>query len=46
MGKISAKAVRTALNELPTGPEAYDHAYGEAMEQIEGQIADHEALAR
>lgn len=46
MGKISAKAVRTALNELPTGSEAYDHAYEEAMERIEGQNADHEALAK
>jgi hypothetical protein len=38
--------MRTALNKLPRESEAYDHAYKEAMERIEGQVADSKELAR
>src|SRR5437588_6524230 len=34
---MTAKAIRAALRKLPTGSEAYDDAYGEAMERITGQ---------
>lgn len=36
VGKTSIKAVKTALEKLPTGTDAYDHAYNEAMERIRG----------
>jgi hypothetical protein len=45
-GKTSAKAIKAALKRLPTGSEAYDSAYKEAMERIEGQIADSRKLAK
>jgi hypothetical protein len=45
-GKRSPKAIRTALKKLPTGSEAYDYAYKDAMERIEGQLADEEELAK
>jgi ankyrin repeat protein len=45
-GKKSPKAIRTALKALPTGSEAYDSAYKDAMERIEGQLADEEELAK
>ena len=45
-GKRSPKAIKTALRELPGGSEAYDYAYKEAMERIEGQIADSKGLAK
>jgi ankyrin repeat protein len=45
-GKRSPKAVRTALKNLPTGSEAYDYAYKDAMERIEGQLADEKELAK
>jgi ankyrin repeat protein len=45
-GKRSPKAVRTALEKLPAGSDAYDHAYKEAMERIEGQVADSRELAK
>ncbi|KAI1754879.1 putative ankyrin repeat protein [Xylaria castorea] len=45
-GKVSIKAVRTALRELPAGPKAYDHAYEDAMERIENQHEDHKDLAK
>jgi hypothetical protein len=45
-GKKSPKAIRTALKKLPTGSEAYDYAYKDAMERIEGQLADEENLAK
>ncbi|KAF2174830.1 hypothetical protein K469DRAFT_756574 [Zopfia rhizophila CBS 207.26] len=35
-GKRSLKAIRTALEKLPAGSDAYDHAYEEAMERIKG----------
>jgi hypothetical protein len=46
MGKRSPKAVRAALQKLPKGLEAYDYAYNEAMERIEGQLVDQEELAK
>ncbi|KFY84554.1 hypothetical protein V500_09211 [Pseudogymnoascus sp. VKM F-4518 (FW-2643)] len=46
IGKRSPKAIRTALEKLPTGSEAYDYAYTEAMERIEGQLADSQELAK
>ena len=39
------KAIRTALKDLPTGSEAYDCAYKEAMERIKGQIPGSAVLA-
>ncbi|KFY24439.1 hypothetical protein V493_05229 [Pseudogymnoascus sp. VKM F-4281 (FW-2241)] len=46
IGKRSPKALRAALEKLPTGSEAYDYAYKEAMERIEGQHADSKELAK
>lgn len=46
VGKKSPKAVRAALAELPTGSEAYDRAYSDAMERIEGQVSDQAELAK
>lgn len=46
IGKKSPKAIRTALERLSTGSEAYDHAYKEAIERIEGQITDSRELAK
>ncbi|OBT51264.1 hypothetical protein VE04_08627 [Pseudogymnoascus sp. 24MN13] len=46
IGKRSPKAIKTALGKLPTGSEAYDFAYKEAMERIEGQIANSQDLAK
>jgi hypothetical protein len=34
------KAIRAVLKKLLTGSEAYDHAYKDAMERIDGQITD------
>ena len=45
-GKRSPKAIKTVLRKLPAGSEAYDCAYKEAMERIEGQSADSEGLAK
>src|SRR5258706_11573932 len=45
-GKTSPKAIRAALKKLPTGFKAYDYAYKDAMERIEGQFADEEKLAK
>ncbi|KAK4163274.1 hypothetical protein QBC43DRAFT_301253 [Cladorrhinum sp. PSN259] len=45
-GKRSPKALRAALSRLPSGSEAYDYAYNEAMERIEGQLSDQEELAK
>ena len=41
----SPKAIRTALKRLPTGSEAYDCAYKEAMDRINGQIPGSKELA-
>ncbi|KFY37326.1 hypothetical protein V494_04800 [Pseudogymnoascus sp. VKM F-4513 (FW-928)] len=46
IGKRSTKAVKEALKKLPTGSEAYDYAYKEAMERIEGQVTDSQELAK
>ena len=46
VGKRSLKAIRIALGKLPTGSEAYDRAYEDAMERIQGQIADSQELAK
>jgi hypothetical protein len=46
VGRRSPKAIRIALEKLPQGSEAYDHAYKEAMERIEGQVSDSQELAR
>ncbi|UKZ83618.1 hypothetical protein TrVFT333_011427 [Trichoderma virens FT-333] len=46
IGKRSPKAVRAALAKLPTGSEAYDLAYNDAMKRIEGQVAGQEELAK
>ncbi|OAF59384.1 hypothetical protein VC83_04394 [Pseudogymnoascus destructans] len=45
-GKKSPKAIRTALKELSTGNDAYDDAYNDAMERIEGQLAGEKELAK
>ncbi|KAL2140845.1 hypothetical protein VTI28DRAFT_3172 [Corynascus sepedonium] len=45
-GKRSVKAVRAALQALHTGSQAYDHAYNDAMNRIEGQLKDQEQLAK
>jgi ankyrin repeat protein len=44
--KRSPKAIRASLKRLSKGSEAYDQAYGEAMERIEDQIADSQKLAK
>ncbi|KAF4331614.1 nucleoside phosphorylase domain protein, partial [Fusarium beomiforme] len=46
IGKTSVKAVRSALTKLPSGSNAYDHAYETAMERIERQVPDHRDLAK
>jgi hypothetical protein len=46
IGKRSPKAVRKALEILPSGSKAYDHAYQNAMERIEGQVADQTRTAK
>jgi ankyrin repeat protein len=46
IGKRSPKAIKLALKELPTGSGAYDYAYKETMERIEGQVADSQELAK
>jgi hypothetical protein len=45
-GKKSPKAIRIALKNLPVGSEAYNKAYKDAMERIEGQLPDEEELAK
>ena len=44
--KRSPKAIRTALKKLPTGSEAYDYVYEDAIKRIEGQLTDEEELAK
>ncbi|KAH7113480.1 hypothetical protein B0J13DRAFT_533856 [Dactylonectria estremocensis] len=46
IGKMSPKAIRVALTKLPSGSEAYDQAYKDAMERIEGQVTGQEELAK
>ncbi|KAI0973656.1 ankyrin repeat-containing domain protein [Xylaria arbuscula] len=46
IGKRSLKAVRTALKELPSGSNAIDQAYMNAMNRIESQVPDEVDLAK
>ncbi|OHE94115.1 ankyrin repeat protein [Colletotrichum orchidophilum] len=43
---MSPKAVKAALQKLATGSSAYDTAYDEAFERIEGQLEDQAILAK
>ncbi|KAK2745972.1 ankyrin repeat protein [Colletotrichum kahawae] len=45
-GKRSAKAIKDTLRKFASGSSAYDNAYDEAMERIEGQLTDQETLAK
>ncbi|KAF2182154.1 hypothetical protein K469DRAFT_752251 [Zopfia rhizophila CBS 207.26] len=45
-GKKSRKAIYVALKNLPTGSKAYNYAYKDAMERIEGQLTDEKELAK
>ncbi|POR37483.1 Uncharacterized protein TPAR_02314 [Tolypocladium paradoxum] len=45
VGKTTVKAVRSALAKLPSGSDAYDHAYETAMERIQKHVADQKQLA-
>ena len=45
MAKTSEFDIRSALERLPTGSEAYDQAYKDAMERIEKQGVDGKNLA-
>ncbi|KAG2416038.1 hypothetical protein HFD88_007230 [Aspergillus terreus] len=46
VGKTSPKSIRTTLRVLPTGSDAYDSAYKEAVERIEAQHQEQKALAK
>ncbi|KAJ5485590.1 hypothetical protein N7539_005578 [Penicillium diatomitis] len=46
VGERSEKAIRLALENLPTGSEAYEKAYGDAMRRIEGLIEKEKILAK
>ncbi|KAH8691069.1 hypothetical protein GQ44DRAFT_780332 [Phaeosphaeriaceae sp. PMI808] len=46
LAKTTAKAVKIAPEKLPTEADAYDYAYKDAMERIEGQLANHTGLAK
>jgi len=46
VGKITPKAIRVALEKLPLSSEAYDYAFGSAIERIEAQVADQRDLAK
>ncbi|KAJ3454410.1 hypothetical protein MRS44_018304 [Fusarium solani] len=46
IGNTSVKAVRMALAKLPSGSDAYNHAYDTVMERIESQVAGHRKLAK
>jgi hypothetical protein len=43
---MAPRAIRTALKTLPAGSDAYDRAYEDAMERIEGQVKGQEELAK
>ena len=45
IGEESARTIRTALKMLPTGSNAYDKAYINAMERIKGQVEGQTKLA-
>ncbi|GFF66045.1 conserved hypothetical protein [Aspergillus lentulus] len=44
--KKSTKKVREAIKNLPKGAEAYNHAYKDAMQRIEGHDVDSQNLAK
>ena len=46
MGKTTEDDIQNALERLPTGSEAYDLAYKDAMERIEQQDKDGKRLAK
>jgi ankyrin repeat protein len=46
MGKMSPKAIRAALKMLATRFDAYDFAYEDTMNRIEGQQGDEKELAK
>jgi ankyrin repeat protein len=46
MDKTTESDIRTALESLPTGSDAYDQAYENAMKRIREQDADGEKLAK
>ncbi|KAK4216221.1 ankyrin repeat-containing domain protein [Rhypophila decipiens] len=46
VGKKSPKALRAALARLPSGSQAYDHAYKDAMTRIESQVIYQVELAK
>ena len=46
MGKTTESDVRSALESLPTGSNAYDQAYKDAMERITSQDVDGGRLAK
>ncbi|EEU36945.1 uncharacterized protein NECHADRAFT_20595, partial [Fusarium vanettenii 77-13-4] len=46
IGKMTGKAIRKALESLPTGSSAYDSAYEEAMNRIEDQNRDKRDMAK
>ncbi|KAM7201239.1 Ankyrin repeat-containing domain protein [Naviculisporaceae sp. PSN 640] len=46
VGKKSPKTLRAALARLPSGSQAYDYAYKDAMIRIESQVADQVQLAK
>ena len=44
--KRAPTAVRDTLKKLPTGSKAYDRAYSDTIERIEGQLSDQAKLAK
>ncbi|MCJ1255063.1 hypothetical protein MMC24_002879 [Lignoscripta atroalba] len=46
IGTRSTKALQKALQKLPKGSKAYDQAYKDAIDRIEGQIANSRELAK
>ncbi|KAK2792588.1 hypothetical protein FQN52_003093 [Onygenales sp. PD_12] len=46
IGKVSPKAIRTALKKLPSGSDAYDAAYQGIMKRVENQLPDQVKLAK
>ncbi|GAB1213098.1 hypothetical protein ATERTT37_002247 [Aspergillus terreus] len=46
VGRTSPKSIRMTLQVLPTGSDAYDSAYKEAVERIEAQHKEQKALAK
>ncbi|KAI9371738.1 nucleoside phosphorylase domain-containing protein [Aspergillus egyptiacus] len=45
-GKRSPKAIKTAISKLPSGSDAYDCAYQDAMTRIEGHVDEQALLAK